>query len=55
MTATRIIGLLSVVFILGFFAFGFRQGLRAKPGDRDDRGPSVGSPGDVSGDGGHLP
>jgi hypothetical protein len=52
MTATKIFGVLSTIFIIGFIAFAFRQGLRVKPDDRPDRGPSVGYGGDFSGDGG---
>lgn len=53
MTATKILGMLSTVFIIGFIVFAFRQGLRVKPDDRPDRGPSVGYGGDSLGDGGH--
>jgi hypothetical protein len=54
MDATRIIGLLSTISIVGFLVFAFRQGLRVKPEDREDRGPSVGTGADYSsGDGGH--
>jgi hypothetical protein len=54
MDATRIIGLLSTIFIVGFLVFAFRQGLRVKPEHREDRGPSVGTSVDYSsGDGGH--
>jgi hypothetical protein len=55
MTAQKIIGLLSVVGLVGFFVFAFRQGLRVKPENREDRGPSVGYGSDSGGDGGHLP
>jgi hypothetical protein len=56
MTATKIIGLTSVIFLVGFFIFAFRQGLRVKPERREDRGPSVGyGGGDFGGDSGHLP
>jgi len=51
MTATKIFGVLSTIFIV----FAFRQGLRVKPDGRPNRGPSVGYGGDSSGDGGHLP
>jgi hypothetical protein len=36
MLATKIIGWLSVVFIVGFFAFGFRQWFRQKRQSRPD-------------------
>ena len=52
MTATKILGMLSTVFIVGFMVFAFRQGLRVKPDDRPDRGPRVDTGGDGSG---HLP
>jgi hypothetical protein len=52
MSATRIIGLLSTV--VGFFVFAFRKGLRVKPEDRANSGPSVGTGNDhADGDGGH--
>jgi hypothetical protein len=35
MTATKIIGLLSIVFIVGFFAFGFREAVQARRRRRD--------------------
>ena len=38
MTATKILGVLSTVFIIGFLAFGLRQGLRQKGAARKDRG-----------------
>ena len=50
MMATKILGVLSTIFIIGFIVFAFRQGLRVKPDGRANRGPSVGY-----GDGGHLP
>jgi hypothetical protein len=54
MSATRIIGLLSTVVMVGFFVFAFRKGLRVKPEDRADSGPSVGTGNDhADGDGGH--
>jgi hypothetical protein len=49
------VGLLSVGAIVGFILFAFRQGLRVKPENREDRGPSVGYPGDFTGDGGPSP
>jgi hypothetical protein len=54
MAAQKIIGLLSVVGLVGFFVYAFRQGLRVKLEDREDRGPSVGygGGGDSGGDGG---
>jgi hypothetical protein len=56
MLATRIIGWLSFVFIIGFLVFGLRQGFRAKAAAGKNRGSSAGSPGsDSSGDSGHLP
>jgi hypothetical protein len=56
MLATRIIGWLSFVFIIGFLAFGLRQGFRAKAEARKNRDSSAGKPGgDPSGDGDHLP
>jgi hypothetical protein len=55
MTAQKIMGLLSVIGLVGFFVFAFRQGLRAKPEHREDPGPSVGYGSDSSGDSGHLP
>ena len=42
MTAAKIFGVLCTIFIVGFIVFAFRQGLRVKPDDRPDRGPSVG-------------
>jgi hypothetical protein len=36
---TKIFGVLSTVFIIGFLAFGFRQALRQKAEARKDRGP----------------
>jgi hypothetical protein len=42
--ATKILGVLSTVFIIGFLAFGFRQGFRQKAAARKDRGAP--SPGD---------
>jgi len=53
MTATKIFGVLSTIFIIGFIAFAFRRGLRVKPDDRPDRGPSVGHGSDSSSDSGH--
>jgi hypothetical protein len=56
MLATRIIGWLSFVFIVGFLIYGFRQGFRAKAEARKKLATSAGSPGgDSSGDGGHSP
>jgi len=55
MTATKIFGVLSTVFIIGFMVFAFRQGLRVRRDDRPDRGPSVGYGSDSGGDGGHSP
>jgi hypothetical protein len=34
--------------LLAFILFGFRQGLKVTPDDRDDRGPSVGGGGDYT-------
>jgi hypothetical protein len=54
MDLTRIIGVLGTVFIIGFFIFAFRQGLRVKPERREDHGPSVGAGTDhAGGNGGH--
>jgi hypothetical protein len=53
MDTTRIIGLVSTVFIVGFLVFAFRQGLRVKPEHREDRGPSVGVGPDYGSGGGH--
>jgi hypothetical protein len=36
MDATKIIGLLSTVFIVGFLVFALRRGLRDKPDKRPD-------------------
>jgi preprotein translocase subunit SecG len=36
---TRIFGVLSTVFIIGFLAFGFRQALRQKAEAKKDRAP----------------
>ena len=55
MTAAKIFGVLSTIFIVGFIVIAFRQGLRVKPDGRPNRGPSVGYGGDTGGDGGHLP
>jgi hypothetical protein len=38
------------VLLIGFIVFAFRQGMKVKPDDRPDRGPSVGT-GDGSADG----
>jgi hypothetical protein len=35
MTATKVIGLLSIVFLVGFFAFGFRQAVHGRRHRRD--------------------
>jgi len=43
MTATKIIGLASFVFIVGFLVFGLRQGLRERAKVRDGRGPPNGA------------
>jgi hypothetical protein len=42
MVATKIIGLVSTVFIIGFLLFGLRYGLRARHEERRDKGPSDG-------------
>jgi preprotein translocase subunit SecG len=36
---TRILGVLSTVFIIGFLAFGLRQALQQKAAAKKDRGP----------------
>jgi hypothetical protein len=47
MLATKIIGTISFVFIIGFLVFGVRQGLRQnKAAARDDRAPPA-PPGDL--------
>ncbi|MGA7789069.1 MAG: hypothetical protein WCA56_12975 [Xanthobacteraceae bacterium] len=43
MVATKIIGLVSTVFVIGFLLFGLRQGLRARREEHRDKGPSGGS------------
>jgi hypothetical protein len=48
MLATRIIGWLSFVFIVGFLIFGFRQGFRAKAEAKKNSGASAGHPGNDS-------
>ena len=55
MAATRIIGLLGFIVIVGFLAFGVRQGLREKRRQQADGGPSIGSDSDRDGDGAALP
>ena len=35
-------GILATVLLLAFMIFAFRQGLKVKPDDRQDHGPSVG-------------
>jgi hypothetical protein len=53
MTIQQWLGILAAVLLLGFVFFAFRQGLKVKPDDREDRGPSVGSGGGGDGtDGG---
>ena len=53
MLATRIIGWLSFVFIVGFLIYGFRQGFRAKAEARKNLAPPASNPGgDSSGGGG---
>jgi hypothetical protein len=56
MLATRIIGWLSFVFIVGFLIYGFRQGFRAKAEAKKNLAPPAGRPGsDSSGDSGRSP
>jgi hypothetical protein len=56
MLATRIIGWISFVFIVGFLIYGFRQDFRAKAEAKKNLEPSAGNPGgDSAGDGGHSP
>jgi hypothetical protein len=43
MTAQQLIGLLLAIGIAAFVWFAFRQGMKVKPDDREDRGPSVGT------------
>jgi hypothetical protein len=45
MLATRIIGWLSFVFIVGFLIYGFRQGFRAKAEAKKNLAPSGGDSG----------
>jgi hypothetical protein len=35
-------------FLIAFIVFGFRQGLKVTPDDREHRGPSVGGGGDYT-------
>ena len=49
MTMHTVLGWLSVIGIVAFIIFAFRQGLGVKPDDRPDHGPSVGGPGDFTG------
>jgi hypothetical protein len=44
MTQT-IIAIAGGLLLIGFIFFAFRQGMKVKPDDREDRGPSVGGPG----------
>jgi hypothetical protein len=55
MLATRIIGWLSFVFIVGFLIYGFRQGFRAKAEARKNLAPPAHPGGDSSGDSGRSP
>ena len=51
MTAHQVLGILAGTLLIAFIIFAFRQGLKVKPDDREDRGPSVGG-GPTGGDGG---
>jgi len=54
MTSSQWLGAASLLVIVVFIVFAFRQGLKVKPDDRPDRGPPVGYDGDHSGGfGGH--
>jgi hypothetical protein len=56
MLATRIIGWLSFLVIVGFLIYGFRQGFRAKAAARKNLAPLAGNPdGDSSGDSARSP
>ena len=43
MTATKIFGVLSTIFIIGFIVFAFRQGWRERAKTRDAGGPPNGT------------
>jgi hypothetical protein len=49
MLATRIIGWLSFLVIVGFLIYGFRQGFRAKAAAGKNLAPPAGNPGGDSG------
>ncbi len=44
MTSTKILGVLSTVFIIGFLVYGFREVFRQKTAARKDRGPPADRP-----------
>lgn len=41
--ANQWIGMGAGILLVAFIAFAFRQGMKVKPDDREDRGPSVGA------------
>ena len=46
MTLQQWLGAMVGVALIAFLVFAFRQGQKVKPDDRQDKGPSVGGPGD---------
>jgi hypothetical protein len=55
MTLHQWLGMSATMLLLGLVIFAFRQGLKVKPDDRENRRPSVGGTGSDhnSGDGGY--
>jgi hypothetical protein len=53
MTSSHLLGAGSLIVIIVFVVFAFRQGLKVKPDDRPDPGPPAGYDGDSGGFGGH--
>ena len=52
MTSSQLLGAGSLIVIIVFVVFAFRQGMKVKPDDRPDSGSGFGG-GDTGGFGGH--